>query len=595
MSETMREPTPKLAEESAESGQESPALRITRRELIVTAGTVAAALAVAGCAPSVAHVVPTPTHTPFALRRTATLFADATVPTALAAATTARIGNAAGLSGVTAASTLASDTDFVLTFGAVPAGYAALPIGASPATALTHMRVPVDNITSDQMHALLSGQVTDWQAVGAPYSLGVHLFALDGVALPASVTAASGIRSIKGIAALLSQMRGQPGSLALVPVEAAEWRLRNLGIDGIYPAQGRGDATTAKITPFTLTLGVHQSLVKAGLDSKALAATLASVLAAATPVLDMAAVGDIMLGRTVNTKMVGYRDYLYPYRKMRDELQSADLRVANLECCVSDLAPIPSDPSTFYFATSTKAISGLTYAGFQMLTVANNHSNGFGPTPYLDMIANLQKNGIGTTGGGKNLDEARAPSLVTIKGVRVAMLGYDMIAPQGPYAAAGVAGLAPIDLDTLPDDIASARKQADLVIPYFHWGIEYTKDPTDVQQHIARSAIDAGADMVLGNHPHWIQGIETYKGKLIIYSMGNFIFDQDWSRQTLEGMLLHLYWRGTTLVSVRFVPVIDQDRCQPRIMSQAEAVDSFQRMWTGTDMLANGQYGPEPE
>ena len=103
MSETMREPMPKPADEMAESGQESPALRMTRRELIVTAGTVAAALAVAGCAPSVAHIAPTPTHTPFALRRTATLFADATVPTALAAAVSARVGNTAGLSSVTAA------------------------------------------------------------------------------------------------------------------------------------------------------------------------------------------------------------------------------------------------------------------------------------------------------------------------------------------------------------------------------------------------------------------------------------------------------------------------------------------------------------
>jgi poly-gamma-glutamate synthesis protein (capsule biosynthesis protein) len=133
------------------------------------------------------------------------------------------------------------------------------------------------------------------------------------------------------------------------------------------------------------------------------------------------------------------------------------------------------------------------------------------------------------------------------------------------------------------------------VIPYFHWGIEYTKDPTAEQQRIARAAIDAGADMVLGNHPHWTQGIETYKGRLLIYSFGNFIFDQDWSRPTMEGMLLHLYWRGTTLAGIRFVPVIDVDRCQPRIMTPAEAQDVFDRLWSGTDMLARGQYGPEPE
>jgi poly-gamma-glutamate synthesis protein (capsule biosynthesis protein) len=97
--------------------------------------------------------------------------------------------------------------------------------------------------------------------------------------------------------------------------------------------------------------------------------------------------------------------------------------------------------------------------------------------------------------------------------------------------------------------------------------------------------------MVLGVHPHWVQAIEEYKGRLIIYALGNFVFDQDWSRPTLEGFLLHLYWRGTTLASARWVPVLDQDRCQPRAMTPAEAVGVFDRMWSGTDMLASGEYG----
>lgn len=132
-------------------------------------------------------------------------------------------------------------------------------------------------------------------------------------------------------------------------------------------------------------------------------------------------------------------------------------------------------------------------------------------------------------------------------------------------------------------------------MPYFHWGIEYTKDPTKVQQQVAHAAIDAGADIVLGNHPHWTQAIEEYRGKLIIYSFGNFIFDQDWSRPTMESMLIHFYWRGTTLTSLRFVPTLDENICQPRIETPAEAVGVFERMWSGTDMLAHGEYGPEPE
>jgi poly-gamma-glutamate synthesis protein (capsule biosynthesis protein) len=269
--------------------------------------------------------------------------------------------------------------------------------------------------------------------------------------------------------------------------------------------------------------------------------------------------------------------------------------VANLECTISDLVSIPTDPATFTFITRKKAVDGLVYAGIQTVTLANNHADNGGVPAFLDMIETLHGHGIATTGGGKDLAEARQPVLQTVKGVRFALLGYNEIPPGGPYATASSGGIAPIDVATLPQDIAAARMLADVVIPFFHWGIEYTKDPTKHQQDVARAAIDAGADMVLGSHPHWIQGIETYKGRLLIYCLGNFIFDQDWSVPTLEGCMLHLYWRGTALVGVRFVPYRIMDRCQPNLLKLSDATDTLDRMWSGTDMLARGQYGPEPE
>ena len=98
--------------------------------------------------------------------------------------------------------------------------------------------------------------------------------------------------------------------------------------------------------------------------------------------------------------------------------------------------------------------------------------------------------------------------------------------------------------------------------------------------------------MVLGSHPHWVQAIESYKGRLIVYSLANFIFDQDWSEETQEGFMIHLYWRGTTLAGIRFVPTLIRDRCQPRPMTPTEAQGVFARMWSGSDMLNSGQYGP---
>ena len=565
--------------------------RITRRELLATA----AALTLAGCAPAVAHHTSMPTSTPFSLKRPATLYADGTVPVALRDAVIRFCAGATGISGATVATDLGAGPDLVLSFGRPPAAYVSAPIGSSPITALTHLRVPIDAVTSAQLAALLDGNIGDWSGAGAPYSLPVHVLAVAGLPLPSGLRLAASARTVATPDALLDALRAQPGSLALAPLEAADWSVRNLGVDGAYPAQGRGMSSQPPLPPYTLQVGVSQSLVKQGLDPKRLALTLAPALIASVPVLDMAVAGDIMLGRGVNNQMLAHGDYRYPYRLIHDEMQAADLRVANLECTVSDLVPVPTDPSTFSFVTSSKAMDGLTWAGLDVVTVANNHADGPSMPAFLDMIANLRSHGIAVCGGGHTLDEARRPATAQAKDLLVAILGYDGISPQGPYATGGTPGIAPIDLSTLAHDLAAARQQADLVIPYFHWGIEYTKDPTSDQQRAARTAIDAGADMVLGVHPHWVQGIERYKGRLIIYSLGNFIFDQDWSRPTLEGMLLHLYWRGTTLAGIRFVPTLDISRSQPRPMSPAEAVDVFARMWSGTDMLASGQYGPEPE
>ena len=566
-------------------------MRLTRRAFLVTAATAT----LAGCTQAIA---PQPTATPtlpFALGRTGTLYLDGTVPPALGRSVIQRISGVAGIPDVTAVPSLNLAPDLILTFGELPPGYTGASIGTSPATAITHLRVPIDGITAGQARALLSGTVTDWRAVGAPYSLPLHLLALQGLALPPGVPLASNAQTVASADALLRAVRAQAGSVALVPVELADWSVRNLGIDGVYPAQGRGDVTQATFAPLTLRIGAANKLVARGLDVRFLATRLAPVLATTIPTFDMAVAADIILGRGVNNKMVAYNDYLYPFRKMRDELMSADWRIANLECTITDLVPPPTDLYTTTFITSRRAVDGLVYAGIQTLSLANNHADNGGVEAFVDMIHTLHKHNIMTCGGGNNLAEARQPAIQTVKGTRVALLGYNEILPGGPYADVNSPGIAPVDLTTLPRDIAAARKRADLVIPFFHWGVEYTKAPTTTQQQAAHLAIDSGADMVLGSHPHWVQAIESYKGRLIIYCLGNFIFDQDWSRQTLEGCMLHLYWRSTTLASIRFVPYLIKDRCQPNIISQAAAVDIFERMWSGTDMLASGQYGPEPE
>jgi Bacterial capsule synthesis protein PGA_cap len=392
----------------------------------------------------------------------------------------------------------ASAPDLVLTFGALPKGHAGADVGASALAGLAHLRVPVDGVMAPQARGLLSGAVTDWQAVGAPSSLPVRPILLDGLPLPKGLTLAASAQRAVTTDALLAALRSTPGSLAVAPMEAADWTVRNLGIDGVYPAQGRGGSNGADLPPFRLRLGASKALIDHGLDVRALARSFAPALAAAAPAVDMVVTGDIILGCGVNDKMVAYNDYLYPYRKVRDEFLLADWRVANLECTISDLVPIPTDPFTFTFITRKKAVDGLVYAGIQTVSLANNHADNGGVPSFLDMIDTLHGHGIATTGGGKDLPDARRPVIQTVKGVRFALLGYNEIPPGVAYGAPGGGGVAPVDLATLPQDIAVAQALADVVIPFFHWGIEYTKDPTQHQQAVARAAIDAGGTWCWG-------------------------------------------------------------------------------------------------
>src|SRR5947209_4826774 len=334
--------------------------RLTRRALLATA-----AVTLAGCTQATApQAQPTATpRPPFAPGRTGTLYVDGTVPPALGNAVIEHISDVAGIPNVTAVPSLNPSPDLILTFGTLPAGYTGASIGTSPLTIITHLRVPIDNITADQARGLLSGTVTDWHAVGAPYSLPVHLLALSGLALPPGVSLANNVQTLAATDALLRAVRAQAGSVALVPLELADWSVRNLGVDDIYPAQGRGDATHAPFAPLTLRIGVANKLVSQGLDMRLLGTSLTSVLAPTTPTFDMVVAPDIILGRGVNNKMVAYNDYLYPFRKVRNEFMSAGWRVANLECTITDLVSPPLDAATFTFITANRGVDGLADGG----------------------------------------------------------------------------------------------------------------------------------------------------------------------------------------------------------------------------------------
>jgi poly-gamma-glutamate capsule biosynthesis protein CapA/YwtB (metallophosphatase superfamily) len=252
---------------------------------------------------------------------------------------------------------------------------------------------------------------------------------------------------------------------------------------------------------------------------------------------------------------------------VRDLLKSADLAVANFENPAPDAFRYHTRGTTF--SADPRLIAGLAKAGIDVVSIGNNHIRDAGAQGIIDTIKNLKKYKIKSTGAGANLKAARTPAVVSVNGVKVAILGYDTIA-KGYAAGPSTAGSAQLSKAVVKADIKKARAAgADVVIVYPHWGTEYSPKPFAAQQALARSVIDAGADMVIGNHAHWVGAMEVYKGKPIWYALGNFVFDQDWSEPTMEGITLELTFRGSELAQVRIRPHVILDKSQPNFMDPA--------------------------
>jgi capsule synthesis protein PGA_cap len=252
---------------------------------------------------------------------------------------------------------------------------------------------------------------------------------------------------------------------------------------------------------------------------------------------------------------------------MRHLVSSVDIAVANFE------NPAPN-VSTFHtsgtrFTADPRLIGGLVKAGIDYVSIANNHIGDAGDLGILQTIANLKKRGLKYSGAGKDLAAARAPAILEAAGTRVAILGYDAIA-RAYFAGPDETGSSQLSLKRATVDIKKARAAgADLVIVFPHWGVEYRREPFAAQQELARSIIDAGADLIIGNHAHWAGAVEVYKGKPIWYALGNFVFDQTWSEPTMEGITLELTFQGASLRQIRMRPHVILDKAQPNFLDPA--------------------------
>ena len=298
------------------------------------------------------------------------------------------------------------------------------------------------------------------------------------------------------------------------------------------------------------------------------------------PEISLLFTGDINPGRCVYAQAKAANDMALPYRALADLLRAADIAITSLDGTLSDYnPPSPCVETTRNLMAPAEAAQGLAFAGFDVVTVATNHIKDCGlirgciNNSMFDTMSNLRALGIEPTGVGANLAEATTPAIITVAGVRFAFIG--VLAINAPiWAGDDSAGAVPFQAAIYLDAIRRAREIADVVIVLPHWGREYTGDISFEQRRAAAQMVAAGATLVIGNHPHHVQGVETFpNGAVAAYSLGNFVFDQAWSDGTLytiEGIMLRANFRGSQITGIELLPIHIYDDIQPRLADPTE-------------------------
>jgi poly-gamma-glutamate synthesis protein (capsule biosynthesis protein) len=276
-------------------------------------------------------------------------------------------------------------------------------------------------------------------------------------------------------------------------------------------------------------------------------------------------VGDIMLDRGVkfSIEKYGKRDYRFPFLKIADELKKADILFGNLESVISDKGKKVG--SIYSFRAKPEAIEGLKFAGFDILSVANNHIFDYGREAMEDSFKRLKEAKIDFVGGGFNEKEAYAPVIKEINGVKIAFLSFTNLGSEYWSAKGNHSGIAWLKAENLEKGVKEAKENANLVIVSMHFGDEYQKKANSEQKYFAHLAIDSGADLVIGHHSHIVGEIEEYKGKYIFYSLGNFVFDQKFSKETMEGLMLKVSIENSKIKEVIPIKIKLNEFFQPEL------------------------------
>lgn len=272
--------------------------------------------------------------------------------------------------------------------------------------------------------------------------------------------------------------------------------------------------------------------------------------------ITVSAVGDIMLGRSVNNKIQKQKDFIFPFQKISDSFQSPDIVLVNLESPLGE--DCPQTDTGMVFCADKNSVLGLKNMRVTHANLANNHINNQG-VKGIELTKNiLLQNQITPVG----LSTGSGIVVSQIKNSKIAFLGLNDVPPFPKQ-------INNLSKELLLKQLDLATKSADIVIVSFHWGNEY-QQRSKRQQEFARLAVDNGADLIIGHHPHWVQEIESYKGVPIFYSLGNFVFDQMWSQKTREGLVAKIIFENNKVSTYSAIPIFINKDYQPELVKTTQ-------------------------
>jgi poly-gamma-glutamate capsule biosynthesis protein CapA/YwtB (metallophosphatase superfamily) len=280
--------------------------------------------------------------------------------------------------------------------------------------------------------------------------------------------------------------------------------------------------------------------------------------------IELVFVGDLLLSRTVEERMEVFGSQ-YPFQAVADVLRGADITIGNLEAPLT----VRGDPlnKRFVFRADPAHADGLAWAGFDLLSLANNHLLDFEVEGLSQTLETLEGRGISYVGAGLSYEEAHRPLIKQVKGKRIAFLSYAATRWEGSYELPTTEMVSFADLSTITDEVRRAKQVADLVVVIMHVGTEYQVAPDAEQLAVSRTAIDAGASLVIGHHSHVVQSTVAYQNGLIVYGLGNFVFDIDTVEGARQGAILRVLVGEAGVESADLVPVRIVDDVQPQLMA----------------------------